>query len=925
MQRNDNVMDTQTDFYRKQFYQETREILEQVSRDLLQAEADPGNHELLNAIFRGIHTIKGSTGVFGLDELAEFTHHLEGVLNALRNGKIELVPELADAVLAGADHIGKMIYAYESGQAVPSDNALSERFKSFYAEISYQQPEAQPEPVISLRTDPEYDSLSQEVRRALETEKLHGLQIFKISLHYTSELLENGYDPLIFLKNLRKASAVYHVLTPDLFSVPQIDQFEPFALYLNPVIYIATPLSAEEIRNLTFDPSLIEITEINTDNIPEPEYKDPASLKEFITDASEIIESLEKAVLEYEADGSAESLNQLFRGVHTIKGDSDFIGLRAMTVFAHSFESLLENLRAGKTKRNSEITDIILKSVDYIVKSISELEKEGKMPPMPEVFETLKSRTAPKSGHSIPGLLHLLPADLREAFEEQVAQYEFILSDYSKPLPLDEKRKKIIGRALRGLSHVSEFAGLDNLREYAQEIMAASEAGEDQELCEFIDGLSDFIDQSEAQSVPEKEEKSEFSVIKPADDIFREVSVLKKESYAGHEIRTMRIDEQKVEQFTNMVNELLIAKNTYSHLLSLIKDDAGENRQILKAMKENLRLFSRLSDDMHHGVMSLRMIPVKGIFQKFTRLVRDISRRQGKLIELITEGENIDIDKKIADMLSEPLVHLVRNACDHGIESPENRRASGKSEKGRITLSASQEGSSIHIRVIDDGKGIDRKKLIAKAAEAGIKTDEKDDTAVLNLIFMPGISTALAVSDISGRGVGMDVVRTAVVQSLSGSVSAASEPGKCTEITLSIPTSLGIDSVLFVEAGKASYAIPLEYIVETMKFSAEKIRRAGKHKFFYYRGDVIHTERLENILSDRTSHIADVSKDEEISMVIVKTALGRYGLIIDRLGINTDVAIRPLPKVLSGNPMIGGVSIMGDGKAFLVLNPDKFF
>jgi two-component system chemotaxis sensor kinase CheA len=210
---------------------------------------------------------------------------------------------------------------------------------------------------------------------------------------------------------------------------------------------------------------------------------------------------------------------------------------------------------------------------------------------------------------------------------------------------------------------------------------------------------------------------------------------------SGAEIQTMRIDERKVEQFTNLIGELLIARNTYEYLLNQLQNFDGATRSITRQMKDNLYLFSRLTNEVHHGVMSLRMVPVRGIFQKFNRVVRDISRKEKKSIDILIDGGEVEIDKKVADMLSDPLIHIVRNSCDHGIETPLERKKEGKPEKGTIILRASQEGSHLLIRVIDDGRGIDRRKLYEKAVKAGHAVASPDAASLLDLIFVPGLST----------------------------------------------------------------------------------------------------------------------------------------------------------------------------------------
>jgi two-component system, chemotaxis family, sensor kinase CheA len=973
--------------YKQEFFQEAKELLESAADGVLKLEADPDNFDLVNSVFRAIHTIKGSAGTFGLESVSGFTHHLEGLMNALRDHRVYLTPDMTDAILAGIDHISQMIAANETGEDIGGDAALEARFCSFFDEQK-RQPEADsaPIPAITAKFDQARGmpagrlvlsgsdcGLTASVTDALEQAAAQGQTVCRIDLLYTSELLENGYDPCIFLRNLRDAVTVYHAVT-DAESVPALNDFEPLALYLNPTVYVATHLTLEEIKNLCFDDALLDVRKLMDNNGigSIDSFVAPEAIQEFIEGATEMIASAEQAAMIYEAKGSSEALKEIFRIVHNIKGDAAFVGFSDLSDFCHAVESMLEKLSGGSLTRSSDIVDSILKSIDYIRKCIHALINGQPPPALPPIYSELKryeTATAdqrPDRGECLQ-LLPELPENMREVYTEQIRQHREIFLTTIKTLPFTPNSLDVVGRSLDGIIRASGVVGHGALEELVlqartvfQQNGNAGDAPFDSELKFCLENVIAYIDGLEIGSrrlgeilvadgkIAEKDLDDVLSRQKPIGQMLIEEGKLSEadltlalrkqelmetarqarpEEPGDATIRTMRVDERKIEKFSNTVGEMLIARNTYAYLIGQLEQRECDIRGTVKALKDNVHLFSRLSNDIHHGVIELRMISIRGIFQKFTRVVRDISRKQRKIIELMTDGEDIEIDKKVADVLSDPLVHLIRNSCDHGIETPIERKKAGKAEKGTLLLRASREGSNIMIRIIDDGRGINRQRLFEKARDSGIPVTTVDDPGLLDLIFLPGLSTAAEISDVSGRGVGMDVVKT-TVESLGGTVRVISDPGHGSEIALSIPTAMGIDTVLFVETAGRSYAIPINYIVETVKIPADRFRRAGSHVIFHYRGDVLTAHYLEELLNGdqrgtwRDSFFTDRSL-RDIPVVIIKTARGKHGIVIDRLEKNMEIAIKPAPDVLSELDVISGVSIMGDGRVLLVLNPER--
>lgn len=969
--------------YRKQFCIEVREILETLSQDILKAEADPEDKEILNTCFRGVHTIKGSAGTFKMDAITHFTHHMEEMMNAVRDEKLFLDAELVDLFLEGMDHIDGLLFAFETGREIHVDEDLVRRFCDVC-----KSPEIDPinepmdRPPTPLETSAAFHideiGLAPEIIRRFNALAADGFNVFKIGLRYTSEHLVNGYDPLPFLMQLKSKSELYHVHSngPD---IPALEKFDPYALYLTSDLIVASGLSIEKIADLTFDPDLISITPLEAgpdqeeDTFVIPPSIDAQSMREFIVGSFEMLDTAEDAAIRYESSADPKALNEIFRVVHNIKGDSDYIGIETLARFSHELESMLERLRSGLLEKNPDIVEIILRSLDHLKLCIQKIEHRQNPPDAPAISKKIRvyiDRQPSEQPEKEPEIefFFLKDEDEKQIFSEQLHQYRDIILRNVETFSIDNTSFKVVIRALRSMKNASLYVGCPELVDMTETALNAGEFEFDAAVENTLDMLIKMIG-GRRKSIENIDEPKRIGQILMADGIISEQdlseglssqkrigeilkekgkiteddlqSALKKQlqidiqdspksmpEEAGR-IRTMRVDEAKVDGFSNLAGELLIARNTYEYLLDTIQSGRPITADESKALRENLHLFSRLANDIHYGIMSLRMIPIGGVFRKFSRMVRDISRKQNKFIELKLEGEDIEIDKKAADVLADPLVHLVRNACDHGLESPAERFKAGKPDKGKLILKAAREGSRIKIIIKDDGSGISREELRRKAESTGIPTEDMTDRDLLELILLPGFSTRSKATDISGRGVGMDVVNTSI-KSLGGNTEISSEPGAGTEIVLNIPMTMGIENALLIESNERLYALPLSSIIETLKISPEKIHRHGKRMFFYFRGKVLALETLESLLNendaiDFTTNIVDDKRDEngDIPVVIAQTAHGGVGIIVNSFRKNMEIAVKPMPKLLMDIDYASGVSIMGDGRVILLINPGK--
>ena len=387
------------------------------------------------------------------------------------------------------------------------------------------------------------------------------------------------------------------------------------------------------------------------------------------------------------------------------------------------------------------------------------------------------------------------------------------------------------------------------------------------------------------------------------------------------------MDHERLDHLMNLIGELIINRNRYT-LIARSLEDSSEKvdiSHVAQSLSETTYAMARISDDLQDTIMKVRMVPVSSVFSRFPRLVRDLSRKSGKEVDLIMEGEETELDKSVVEVIGDPLVHLIRNSVDHGIEPEDVRIAAGKPPKGKVTLRAFHKGNSVAIEIEDDGKGIDPVKMREIAVRKGLITTEEaaqlDDREAIELIFAPGFSSADQITDISGRGVGMDVVRTNI-KNLKGSVSTYSEIGKGTRFTLSLPLTLAIIDALMVNVSGQMYAIPLDAVSETTKIEAQRLTDVKGRKAVTLRGEVLGIVEMAEMLG--LPRASDPLPDV-LSVVVIHDNDRRLGLVVDRLLERQEIVIKPLGAYLGDLKGISGATIMGDGSVILILDPHEIY
>jgi two-component system chemotaxis sensor kinase CheA len=382
----------------------------------------------------------------------------------------------------------------------------------------------------------------------------------------------------------------------------------------------------------------------------------------------------------------------------------------------------------------------------------------------------------------------------------------------------------------------------------------------------------------------------------------------------------LRVEQAKVDALMNLIGEFVVAKNALAWLARRAAEEELPPRQLARELKDRHALFNRIAEDMQAAIMSVRMLPVDHVFQRFPRLVRDIARRLGKQVELHLEGAETEADKNVVEALADPLIHMVRNSLDHGIEAPAERLAAGKPEQGTLRLSAQHENDNVVIRVADDGRGLDAARLRAKAVEKGLIEPERaaamSEEEAFQLIFLPGFSTAASVSDLSGRGVGMDVVRN-TIENAGGRVRLSSRPGEGTVVEIALPLSMAITRIMTVACGDRLFGVPMALVVETVRVPRRALHRLGESDALVLRDRVVPVMRLSRLLDLPEPEGAP---PEQEAILVVRLNGERLGIVVSAFEEVMETIVKPLDGVLAGLRGFTGTTLLGDGRVLLILN-----
>ncbi|MHB8067870.1 MAG: chemotaxis protein CheA [Desulfobaccales bacterium] len=907
----------------EQFLSEAREFLEGIGEKLMQLEQAPGDASLMNELFRLVHTLKGNSGLFEFPEMTRVLHAGEDLMDAVRNGRVAYCQGLADQLLDAMDFVGLLCDEIESeGRIVASRAADSARLaETLRAQIaSHAVPDAarniedstpaacaSSTPATPAPAPPPLADIPEAIRVEAYRRAQDGNSLHWIAYTPAEECFFQGDDPFFTVRK-----------TPDLLwgrivpraPWPPLAELDAYRCMLDFHLLTAAPRQElaehyryvpEQVCTMAVDPLLLVIPQ--GDSNGGPVYED------FAAAALHHLEAGDLAALKQAA--------QTLLEVNT----PELWGSSALRWLLLLFDNLPKNRTILWTLIESLRT---LTPPDWAASSAAPAE----------------TAAAANGAHTSGGLQAAHPPQPRsELSEEDATALAAIFAAQRQILMLDDhpawqpgRLKAVAGVLVNCYKAIGDLTAQDEIEAALQEALAA---GDSAPLLAWLDGRrsgqpttaqthpspagADLTANDAPASGPRQPANSSPPPQGPATvDEAPRFGRRAEDAIAGP--KSLKVDQGKIDRLMNLIGEMVVSKNALPYLAQRAEDQFGV-RELAREIKAQYAVINRIAEEMQDAIMQVRMVPVSFVFQRFPRLVRDISRKLGKEVRLVLQGEETEADKNIIESLADPLIHIVRNSLDHGLETPDLRRACGKPTAGTLTIRAAQEADQVLIEIIDDGRGIDPGVIKRKAYENGAideaTLERINDREAINLVFAAGFSTAAEVSDLSGRGVGMDVVRTAV-EKVNGTILLESEVGTGTRIRISLPLSMAVTKVMIVESDQQIFGVPMDHVVETVRVPHTAIRTIKHSQTTVLRGRIVPLKNLNTLLELPAT--PKVNADEELAVLVVRVESEVVGLMVDDFRETVDVIQKPLSGVLSDLAAYSGSALMGDGSVLMVLN-----
>lgn len=908
----------------EQFLSEARDALEGIGTKLMELERAPQDVELMTQLFRLVHTLKGNSGLFDFPEMTRVLHAGEDLMDAVRHERVSYSETLADRLLDAMDFIGRLCDGIESNQ--PPNPAMATEAVRLAAGLrqlitpdgnsdnaeplahSSSASERSTPPVPAMPNAAELLQIPESVRLQAWQRAQEGEPVLWVRYQPAEECFFQGEDPLHQAK-----------LTPGLLwggmqaraPWPPLAEIDAYQCQLNFGLLVVGHRSDIE-THFRYVPEQIEIlpTPALCLALPIGDPNGGPVYEDFVADALQFVQVRDSAGL-----------------ARTV---------RLMLELSNSSLWLASALRWLDTLLQSTTPD--WQALQALVLSIRTLQAPDWHAFIQQQADDAEDAEAAEAALAAPATPATTASAVATSLPTQEALHHLLLVQ-REVLALPDTDAWLAGRlkavsgalaaCLRATGRLAESASLEAATNTALEQGQALPLAQWLETAFATPETATVVSMGSSHAPAPKSAPTAAASppapapaaeTPPAPDLGSTESKMGRRSDDHLSPKSLKVDQVKIDRLMNLIGEMVVAKNAIPYLANRAENQYGV-RELAREIKAQYAVINRISEEMQDAIMQVRMMPVSFIFQRFPRLVRDTSRNLGKDINLVLEGQDTAADKNIIEAMGDPLIHLVRNSMDHGLELPEVRLAAGKPAQGTLKIIARQEADRVLIEISDDGKGIDPTLMKRKAYEKGLideaTLERITDQEAINLIFLAGFSTVEVVSELSGRGVGMDVVRTAINR-VNGAIALESVLGQGTCVRLSLPLSMAVSNVMTIEADGQIFGVPMDKVVETVRVPRLAVREIKQGLVTVLRGRVVPLKSLNRLLG--LAAPPQCNNNDEYAVLVVRVGNATLGLLVDNFHETADIILKPLSGVLAGLSMYSGSALMGDGSVLMVLN-----
>jgi two-component system chemotaxis sensor kinase CheA len=894
----------------EQFLSEARENLAFIDQNIGEIGGD--DPELLNSVFRAAHTLKGGSGIVGFEAIKNITHHAEDLLDMLRSGKLEFEPSMVDVLYNAFDEVMNLVEAAEeSGAIVDADEEIVGRLVT---ELSAQMgKEVAGEvlwsvPFITISDREKIINLPLNILRGVNTTKIpfqnsvidesfcSNENFYAVTFDVDDSCMVYGNDPVYTLGLLgNKVLGVFSCMSAENAKSVLSGTEDEDGLLLKSQIVAFINASYEDIEDSLFNfIDELEFLPLDIQTLLQISSGDSGHSIDSLKELMSIADDFDLETIKDEVINSMELI-----GIDTIQYAQlqrflDIVGFIDDSDTA-KLTPFFQNLYKGNAYQAGETLCVAQEE-----KSLAEVKDEVEVP---------LEKIATNETHESVEMTKDIESTLENIFAQQYKALGHleIDEDFQRVLSILEKTRKYI-------PSMPNMHSVDEVKEYIESYLGLEKSNTTVNetikttLTQEVVAPIDIVKPKEAQIVTAP-------VVIPT-KVALEKDENKEDKHKAVVGKTVKVDQESIDSLMNVVGELLVAKNSLPYLADNV---IGMTHEVIKREIMDKYIFiNRLSEQLQDLIMSMRMLPISYVFDRYPKLVRDIAKKLDKKVKLDMLGGETKLDKNMIEMLADPMIHIMRNSLDHGIEMPDIREKKGKNPIGTISLKAYAQSDRIIIEIVDDGAGINVERVANKVLDKGLMTSEQidalSDEEMAELVLLPGLSTAEEITEFSGRGVGMDVVKKSI-ESFGGTIGIKTKANQGTTITLAIPMSLAVTSLLHIQMNGIHYGIPMDSVSETVKLESADIKYLHNEPFVYIRGDVIPLLFIKSMLDE------SLLNKEPLSIVVLNIKDNLLAVVVNQFLGQLDVVQKPLVGIMEGHPLFSGTALLGNGQIIMAIDP----